>query len=95
MTDETVRRLAERCARVERERDEARAELELADRRWALAADICDDLRALLREVEWAGCCWDEIGRACDLTWPFCPVCHEQQPSGHAPDCKLKAALEA
>lgn len=78
-------------SRVERERDEARAEVE----RWKDAADEMAGpierifaLRALLRELEW-----------CDRRFfpPMCPMCGHQSQGpyrGHAEACRLKAALE-
>ena len=47
-----------------------------------------DEARALLREVEWA-----DAGR-CLFCHRLGTVNNEQEPYGHAPDCRLKAALE-
>jgi hypothetical protein len=76
-------------ARLTRERDEALAQVEAADRRWATAADECDRLRALLREVEHGG--------RSGASTRHCPCCGCYQGADlpHYPDCRIKAELEA
>lgn len=46
-----------------------------------------DNLLELLREIEWA--CFD--GHTGNQS---CPSCRNDEHEGHAPDCKLKAALK-
>jgi len=79
-------------AQMRRERDEARAQLRDAVETWTRVSDKLtterDTLRALLREVEWAN-----AGR-CLFCRRLGTVNNEQEPYGHTPDCRLKAALE-
>jgi len=49
--------------------------------------DKIEQLRSLLREVE-----WQNYGEA--YYQPFCPICHGLPETGHATDCRLAAALE-
>ena len=42
-------------------------------------------LRALLRQCEWSA---SETGG-----YPYCTICGNEQPYGHAPDCEWVAAL--
>jgi DNA repair exonuclease SbcCD ATPase subunit len=55
-----------------------------AEMRYATGAVENDRLRALLREVEWMGSEHETM----------CPSCGCMQWKGHAPDCRLAAALE-
>lgn len=44
----------------------------------------CDELRTLLRDLEWV------------YPWagpPFCQECRREEKYGHAPDCRIDAAL--
>lgn len=87
------------CERLTRERDEARAEVErwkdaadeLAgpiERLWELRVEVAR-LATLLREVEWV---WPYDGQ--DPSVMTCYVCEHQKRNGHAPDCRLAAALK-
>ena len=48
-----------------------------------------DDLLALVEQVEWLGGDTPTLER---YTW--CPWCHHQHMSGHAPDCERQAQLD-
>lgn len=54
-------------------------------------------LLSLLREVEWeAGTALDDGDGVVDLMSArgSCPACHATESEGHAPDCRLAAALK-
>lgn len=63
---------------------------------WAEA----NTLRALLREVEWHGWCPTLLSSPpahaseASIATGACPFCQRFKFNGHAPDCRLKAALE-
>jgi len=71
-----------------RERDAALAGLDATQQALREEMSERDILRALLREVEWAN-----AGR-CLFCRRLGTVNNEQEPYGHTPDCRLKAALE-
>lgn len=77
---------------LERERDEARtaAAKALTWTGMEEALATIERLRALLREVEWIGA---EPPGVCHWCYQFKGPNNEQQPYGHAPDCRLAAAL--
>jgi hypothetical protein len=54
--------------------------------RWLIAER--DRLRALLWMVEWTAPVYGG-------QMQYCPICRESSQDGHAPDCQLKAELEA
>jgi hypothetical protein len=74
--------------RLTRERDDARTEAELMKQAGRVLEQQRDEARALLREVEWAG---DVCGHDTQL---LCPACGRSQQPGHAPECRLDAALD-
>jgi len=89
------------------ERDEARAEVTRQHQGWTdtfaqldLAGREAHTLRALFLEVEWGGPAHTQQRWACERCARYhvggsCEWCGACQWKGHAPDCRLKAALDA
>ena len=82
--------------RLTRERDEARTSCEQLHDQAEIWKAEADTLRALLRSVEYLAHedCVDASCHACGDWNPQCVVCGRCKSCGHAPDCRLKAALE-
>lgn len=76
--------LIEQAMKADAERDEAQEREAEALRGFLEQNDRVRELTAVLRTVEWL----DRPDDKC------CPVCKEWRPDGHAPDCKLAAALK-
>jgi hypothetical protein len=82
--DDVIDRLNARLAAAERRAETERQWAEKRDADFASAVRREGEAVTLLRELEWA--LKGKLGG-------YCPVCEFHKDHGHAPDCRLAAAL--
>jgi hypothetical protein len=97
LSDEDVLAIRSELARGERQavlaerfgvRDTQISRIATGERhRWAIDPNEWNlaKMRALLSDIEWAG--WSEVDGE------YCVACERARPAGHAPNCRIAAAL--